>query len=86
MFNLNYLKMEDIKPCPFCGSKKDPIVESNRIFYPVGKPKETETDYYIECEDCNLTIGKDQNPNEYGDRYNDFSSKEEALEFWNNRK
>ncbi len=79
------MENKKIKPCPFCGATDNPVKQNIRTFYPVGKPMENEYDYFLECDNCNLTIGFDHDSDQWGDRYNDFSTEEEALEIWNKR-
>lgn len=77
------------KPCPFCGSDEDPVQTNSRSF----TGRRTEYDYYLECETCELLIGYDIGTNYhdnqmrelYGDVQCKFSTKQEALNFWNNR-
>lgn len=80
---------EEIKPCPFCGSDEDPVETNSRHY----NSSPTQYDYYLECEGCDLLIGYDigddyyatQMKSMYGDISCKFSTKTEALNFWNER-
>lgn len=73
-----------VLPCPFCGSKEDPVKRNSRTYHNVGEIYE-EVDYYLECDKCSLIIGTDMIYDEYGDKFCDFSTREEAIKFWNDR-
>lgn len=79
--NTNNMK---ILPCPFCGCTTNPVKE-NRRHYPGRKQNKWESDFYLKCDDCGLSKGNDQTPDQWGDIYCDFSTKEAALLFWNKR-
>lgn len=76
------------KACPFCSAATDPVQMNSRHYN-----NRTERDYYLECEECDLLIGYDIGDDYhvsrvrdlYGDITCKFSTKKEALDFWNNR-
>ena len=66
---------EELKPCPFCGGEVSLVKnESPRLHRPARNGN-----YYIECGECALLFGYDE---DYGGQ---FDTEKEATEAWNHR-
>ena len=73
--------MNDLKPCPFCGSKVE--LEKNPLWYGNGRGYKNCYEFVIRCKKCGCRVDQPKNDSVYR---SEEKAKKNAIEAWNRRK
>lgn len=72
--------MNNLKPCPFCGSEVE--LEKNPLWYGNGRGYKDCYEFVIRCKKCGCRVDQPKNDSVYR---SEEKAKENAIEAWNRR-